>query len=125
MHEINRSIQQHFQFDAANVFELDYRKEKNYVFGKPDGSKFSTGYISKLFREFLRKAGMDGKFHFHCLRHTALTNMANAGIPAFMIKEIAGHSDIKTTQGYVHPSLNEMRNILDNMDFCTYEQSII
>ncbi len=117
LHEINRSKQQALNFEAKNIIELDHKRERDYVFGKPNGMKFSTGYISKAFKECLRKAGFDEKFHFHCLRHTAITNMAIIGIPALIIKEIVGHNDLKTTQGYCHPTLNDMRNWLENVDY--------
>jgi integrase len=42
-------------------------------------------------------------FEPYCLRHTALTNLADAGCDAFTLARIAGHSSIAITQRYVHP----------------------
>jgi integrase len=42
-------------------------------------------------------------FEPYCLRHTALTRLAEAGCDAFKLAYIAGHSDIRITQRYVHP----------------------
>ena len=39
---------------------------------------------------------------FHSLRHTAVTRMAEIGIPDAQRKEAVGHSAIQTTQGYTH-----------------------
>jgi hypothetical protein len=39
------------------------------------------------------------------LRHTGLTWMADAGIPVHVLRKIAGHSSISTTQRYLHPDL--------------------
>jgi len=39
----------------------------------------------------------------YCLRHTALTNLGEAGCDAFTLARIAGHSSITITQRYVHP----------------------
>jgi integrase len=45
----------------------------------------------------------------HSLRHTALTWMADAGIPFHVLKEIAGHGQITTTQRYLHPDLRHLK----------------
>jgi integrase len=45
-------------------------------------------------------------FRFHDLRHTAATRMADAGIDAFTIAEILGHTTIQMTRRYTH-ALNE------------------
>lgn len=39
----------------------------------------------------------------YCLRHTALTWLADSGCDAFTLARIAGHSSIAITQRYVHP----------------------
>jgi site-specific recombinase XerD len=38
----------------------------------------------------------------HCLRHTFCSHLAMRGAPARAIQELAGHSDLKTTQRYMH-----------------------
>jgi integrase len=49
----------------------------------------------------------DGKklqhFQPYVLRHTALTQLAQAGCDAFTLARIAGHSSITITQRYIHP----------------------
>lgn len=42
-------------------------------------------------------------FQPYILRHTALTQLANAGCDVFTLARIAGHSSITITQRYVHP----------------------
>jgi len=116
-HPVNIFKQQRLSFEGENIIELDYRCERTFVFGKPDGTKFSSGYVSKSFKAIIDELGFDRKYHFHCLRHTACTNMASKGIPAFIIKEIVGHSDIKTTQLYVRPSFTDVTKWLEGLDY--------
>ena len=42
-------------------------------------------------------------FEPYVLRHTALTQIAQAGADVFTLARIAGHSSITITQRYVHP----------------------
>ncbi|MGH3322593.1 MAG: tyrosine-type recombinase/integrase, partial [Streptosporangiaceae bacterium] len=39
----------------------------------------------------------------HDLRHTGLTWMADADIPVHVLRKIAGHGALTTTQRYLHP----------------------
>lgn len=60
----------------------------------------------KFFSRTCRLAGVK-ELHFHSLRHTCLTNLANGygmekPLPLPKVQQIAGHSDIKTTMRYVH-----------------------
>lgn len=54
--------------------------------------------ISNYFRELSRACGV--KARFHDLRHTAGTYMLATGIPLDVIRDILGHSDIRTTEIY-------------------------
>ena len=48
---------------------------------------------------------------FHDLRHTATTLFISAGIDIKTVKEISGHSDIKTTMNYVHMVAGSVENV--------------
>jgi integrase len=50
--------------------------------------------VTKLGYEHLRR---------HDLRHTGLTWLADAGVPVHVLRKIAGHGSLTTTQRYLHP----------------------
>ena len=39
----------------------------------------------------------------HGLRHTALTWMADSGVPLYVLQRVAGHQDPAVTGRYLHP----------------------
>jgi integrase len=44
-----------------------------------------------------------GKVVFHSLRHTGISRLANhPAIPLVHVRDFARHTDLATTQGYVH-----------------------
>ncbi|MGC1213470.1 MAG: site-specific integrase, partial [Micromonospora sp.] len=56
--------------------------------------------VSSLGFEYLRR---------HDLRHTGLTWLADAGVPVHVLRKIAGHGSLMTTQRYLHPDRQSIR----------------
>jgi len=54
-------------------------------------------------------------FHFHDLRHTAATRLADAGADPFVIAEILGHSDLRMTKRYTHATDQRKRQALEQL----------
>lgn len=70
--------------------------------------KIMESHTIKRFSELTRQAGVR-EMHFHSLRHTYLTSIANGfamdePVDILKVQRLAGHSDIKTTMLYVHGS---------------------
>lgn len=66
----------------------------------------TNSWAINKFSKYCAKAGVR-EIHFHSLRHTCLTNLANgygmdSPLPLPQVQKIAGHSDIGTTMRYVH-----------------------
>lgn len=59
-------------------------------------------HVSKRFRKYRRVSDLPEYLHFHSLRHTFATWYAQRGGSIFNLKELLGHSDIKTTMVYAH-----------------------
>lgn len=78
-----------------------------------NGEKFNLMFISHKFKKYVRLAGLPEKYHFHCLRHTFVSNLIKNNININYVKELAGHSDIKTTLNYVHIGVEDLRNAVN------------
>ncbi|WP_236725531.1 tyrosine-type recombinase/integrase [Mycobacterium avium] len=52
----------------------------------------------------------------HGLRHTGLTWMADAGVPVHILRKIAGHGALTTTQRYLHPDRQSVINAGDLLE---------
>ncbi len=55
-------------------------------------------------------------FHFHDLRHTFATRLAQAGIDLYQISKLLGHKDIKMAQRYAHYCPDSLWNGVDVLD---------
>jgi len=85
------------------------RKAYKYLFHKDSDFPFCGEYVSKHFKNSLRKAGLSEDIHFHTLRHSFGSNLANKGVPIVAIKEMMGHSNISTTEIYSHTNLENLQ----------------
>jgi len=114
---------------SEKLFELiaeiaDFKKENNtirfinpdrYIFCKTSHYKYNKNYISKYFKEILRSLNFNEKYHFHCLRHTFITNLIKNGVNINYVKEIAGHSEISTTMNYIHINIDDLREAVNRI----------
>ncbi len=93
---------------------LGTRLEKqsgDFVFGNREGKRYVSTSINHLHRAAVapkvkgkRAPLFPGDFVLHSLRHTMLTRLGEAGVDAFTIMRIAGHSSIVVSQRYIHPT---------------------
>ncbi len=75
---------------------------RNYIFRKSNGQPYTVSYVSHEFKEAARKVGVGEDIHFHSLRHSFASNLVKRGVPIVTVKELLGHTDIKTTMVYSH-----------------------
>lgn len=80
----------------------------NYVFTKRL-VKLRGDYVTKEFKNLIRKSRLDPALHFHNLRHSFASNLASKGVSILVIKELLGHQDVKTTLIYSHLRTEDLR----------------
>lgn len=66
------------------------------------------------FRRAREKAGMP-EVHFHDLRHSCATILLSLGTPLDVVRDILGHSTIKTTERYAHALVHRQREALEGL----------
>lgn len=57
------------------------------------------------------KKYIDSKTSIHNLRHSCFTNLLESGTDIKVISNIAGHSNVKTTEIYTHVSTNILNKV--------------
>lgn len=76
------------------------------LFTGPRGGRITTAVLRDAthWDEVVTQLGYE-HLRRHDLRHTGLTWMADAGVPLHVLRIIAGHGSLLTTQRYLHPDL--------------------
>ena len=84
-----------------------YNTDQDCVFLNLTGERepLTINTIKQFFKDFKVESGID-RLHPHLLRHTFATSYILGGGNVEFLRILLGHSDIKTTQNYMHISSN-------------------
>jgi site-specific recombinase XerD len=104
---------------------IDYYKNhrpnhpSEFLFLTSTGAPITRSVVYYAFNKAAKKAGLPKSFHIHTLRHDFATHLLQAGTDIFQIKNLLGHSCIKTTSLYLqlsefHESLVSPLDLLEN-----------
>lgn len=92
------------------------QKMNDFIFCKENGERYSGDYVSKSFKIACKAAGIDKAIHFHSLRHSFASNLVQNGVPLYSVKDLLGHSTIKTTEIYSHLNVDALRDAIKKLD---------
>lgn len=96
------------------LWELWMKKADNeYVFwNRRTGKPFQD--VKKSFKSACCKAKIDN-LRFHDLRHTFATRLVERGVDIVTVSQLLGHSSIRMTMRYSHPSPDHKRKAVENL----------
>lgn len=99
------------------AYWLIYRP-KVYLFnGAREGQPLSVRSIQKLVQKALTRLGLQHHYYsVHTLRHAFATHLVDGGCDLHTVKELLGHSDLKTTARYLHLSCERTRGVVNPFD---------
>lgn len=86
----------------------------NHVICDIEGNYIHDSFIKTTLKQISKKTNI--YFHFHMLRHTFISNLANNGVEPQIAKELARHSDIATTMNiYTHVNEDRQKQAINNV----------
>ncbi len=85
------------------------------VFSKRNGYRYDKGYISRRFKSYVRKVGLNPAYHLHSLRHSFGSWCAQKNVPIYTIQALMGHSNVQTTSIYAHLSESTLHEAVNRL----------
>ena len=101
--------------DSLYNILISRNSSAEYVFVTNKGQPFKQNYVSKKFKEYVRKAGLDDRLRFHSLRHSAATLMIKSGVSIYDVSKILGHSSVQVTERYLHVVSAELHSAVNKI----------
>lgn len=84
-------------------YRSQYNKNKlEYLFINQLGNKLNRQYVWSNLKDILIVNNITSTYSPHSFRHTYATHLLDGGADLRYVQELLGHSDIATTQIYVH-----------------------
>ena len=77
-------------------------KRKGRIFLSELGEPITVGVIRTHFRKYRKKAKINENATVHTLRHNFATDLIERGATLIQVKELMGHSNIRSTMVYIH-----------------------
>ena len=91
--------------------------EGKYIFTNKVGN--ARGYAGQSISRAFKRAGLKD-CSMHTLRHTHATRLIQNGLSVYEVKEILGHTDIKTTLRYAHLEMQDIsskaRDVINDLN---------
>tara|TARA_Y100000588_G_C14247930_1_gene922202 strand:+ start:513 stop:1358 length:846 start_codon:yes stop_codon:yes gene_type:complete len=84
--------------------------------GKNANSPVKPLTIHRVWKKIKEKSGLRKHFGLHSLRHAFATHMLENGIDLYTIKQLLGHSSIRTTVRYLRLTKQQMAKTLSPLD---------
>lgn len=88
-------------------------KKSNYLFINQKGKQLTRQYVYQVLQDIIRDAGIKNHYSPHSFRHTYATHLLEGGADLRYVQELLGHSDIATTQIYVHLQTKQLKTAYD------------
>jgi site-specific recombinase XerD len=89
-----------------------------WLFESRNLQSISHRTIQHVFKNALRKAGINKKVGIHSLRHSFATHLLEQGVSLPIIQQLLGHRSLRTTSIYLHVqqySIYAVKSPLDSL----------
>jgi len=107
--------------DLLGILRDYYRscrvKPAEWLFpGRGGHVKMHTSTIQRLVQNLIERAGLDKRITPHTFRHSFATHLLEDGTDLRTIQALLGHSDIQTTEKYLHIAAHHIRSVRNPLD---------
>ena len=86
------------------------------MFNGQFGAQYSIRSVQVVFKNAMKKVGINKTIGIHGLRHSYATHLLEAGTDMVFIQKLLGHKNVKTTEIYAKVSNKILSNVKSPLD---------
>ncbi len=105
--------------EAKNILDIWLKNRpstlSNAIFVNSKGNRLSIRIIQKIINSLAKEAGITKNITPHKLRHTFGTELLQKGANLIEIQNLLGHSNLNTTQIYVHTNKESLVSAIERL----------
>jgi len=97
------------------------------LFVSKKGNRLAIRTMEDNFKKLVRKAGLNVRFNVTChtLRHTFASHLNDKGVDMLVIQSLMGHLSSKSTEPYIHPSYEKIKEAMERLPGVIFMNSLI
>ena len=93
-----------YLYQSRQILSNRKSSEQKFVFLSNNGKRLTRAAIWQSIKKYVNAAGITKTVSPHTFRHSFATHLVDGGANLIEIQKLLGHSDISTTEIYVHLS---------------------
>lgn len=102
--------------DILRDYYIRYRPKVWLLSGQTFSKPMSVRTIERVFKIAIEKANIKKNATIHTLRHSFATHLLESGVDIYHMQQLMGHSDIRTTNMYIHLQRKDLLDIVSPLD---------
>ena len=75
--------------------------------------RMAANYVSEVVQKYVGKSGIEKPGSCHLFRHTMAMLMLEGGADVRYVQAMLGHSQLSTTEIYIHVSIRKLKEVHD------------
>jgi integrase/recombinase XerD len=105
-----------------------YKNEyRNALFVSKKGNRLAIRTMEDNFKKIVLKSGLQTRFNVSChtLRHSFASHLNDKEVDMLVIKSLMGHSTTRSTEIYIHPSMQKIRQAMEKLPGVVFMNELI
>lgn len=113
--QLIEALQKYWKSAGIKPMSSDHMFKTLAIHGPDKGGPISKYVIANIITRYSKMAKIAKNIHPHSLRHTFITHALRKSNDIVAVRRLAGHSNIATTQLYLHTEDELMEKAIDKM----------